>query len=449
MQKRLSDLISPAFYELHHAIKSGTYRHIMMKGGRGSTKSSLISIEIVLGMLRDPKAHTVVMRKVGDTIRDSVYAQMLWAIDVLGLGYRWQAKVSPMELVDRLTGQKILFRSSHRAEDRDKIKSIKVPKGAIKFVWFEELQQFDGMEELRSILQSMIRGTDEATIFYSFNPPKTSAAWVNAEAKVTRDDRIVHHSTYLSVPRNWLGEQFIAEAEALKAINPTAYDHEYMGEEVGTGGEIFTNVQIRPISEDEIKLFDNKKRGLDYGFAVDPMHYGEMHYDRKYQTLYIYREIHGLNMTNQEAYNRIKPINPDNEPIVADSAEPKSNTEMRRFGLKIIPSKKGADSIDYGIKFLQSLHRIIIDDRRCPNTAREFQQYEYERDAHGNFKAGYPGKDNHSIDMTRYALNTECLAFRDKHKRKTKSKEQQREEKYRAAITGDSADAMKVYTDWG
>lgn len=410
-QVKLSTVIAQSFHTVHKDIKEGRHTHYFLGGGRGSTKSSFVAIEIILGMMRDPDANCVALRKVKDTLHDSVYEQLSWAIDVLGVENYWDNKTSPLSLTYIPTGQKIIFRGADKPK---KIKSIKFAKGYCKFLWYEEVDEFTGMEEIRMINQSLMRGGKKFIVFYTYNPPKSSNSWVNTEVKYTREDRLTHHSTYLSVPREWLGEQFIVEAEHLRNIKPLAYEHEYLGTVTGTGGEVFDNVQIRRISDEEIEDFYNVKRGLDFGYAVDPLAYGVMHYDRKYKRLYIYHELYKVRLSNRAAYEHIITENKNNDVIIADSAEPKSINELVQYGLRVIGVKKGPDSIEYGIKFLQDLEAIIIDDQRCPETAREFLTYELEKDANGNFKAGYPDKNNHSIDMVRYALNDEYMKHRDK-----------------------------------
>ena len=108
----------------------------------------------------------------------------------------------------------------------------------------------------------------------------------------------------------------------------------------------------------------------------------------------------------------IKRENPDNKIITCDSAEPKSIAEMKSYGLRVRGAKKGPDSVEYGIKFLQDLEEIIIDPRRCPNTAKEFLNYELGKDVRGNFKAEFPDKDNHSIDAVRYAMEDDMIDYR-------------------------------------
>jgi phage terminase large subunit len=412
---RLSKVVAPSFKEVHKDIKQGNHTHYWFGGGRGSTKSSFVAIEIILNIMRDPLANAVSLRKVKDTLKDSVFEQLQWAIEVLGVSHYWQSSVSPLSLTYIPTGQKIIFRGADKPK---KIKSIKFSKGYCKIIHYEEVDEFSGMEEIRMINQSLMRGGEKFIVFYSYNPPKSANNWVNAEVQLTRDDRLFHHSNYLTVPREWLGEQFIIEAEHLKEVKPTSYQHEYLGEVTGTGGEVFDNVQIRRISDEEIADFYNVKRGLDFGFAIDPLAYNVAHYDRKKKQLYIFHELYKVGLSNHAAYQHIKVENKNNEMVLGDSAEPKSLHELRQYGLKIRGVKKGPDSIEYGIKFLQSLEAIIIDDIRCPETAREFLTYELDKDANGNFKASYPDKNNHAIDSVRYALNDEAMKFKEEQKHK-------------------------------
>ena len=168
MTYKLSDIISPAFTEPHRAIKSGAINELVEKGGRGSAKSSHLSIEVVLGLIQHPECHAVVMRKVANTLRTSVYAQICWAIAALGLTGKFRCTVSPMECVYTPTGQKIMF---FGMDDPGKIKSIKVPFGYIGIAWFEELDQFDGPEQVRNVEQSLFRGGKYSMCFKSLNPP--------------------------------------------------------------------------------------------------------------------------------------------------------------------------------------------------------------------------------------------------------------------------------------
>ena len=263
------------------------------------------------------------------------------------------------------------------------------------------------MEEIRSLLQSLLRGGERYWVFYSYNPPKSRNNWVNEEALFDRDDRIVHRSTYLDVPQAWLGGQFIGEAERLRDKNETLYRHEYLGEVTGTGGSVFDNVEDMEMSDADVALFDRLYHGLDFGFAVDPLAFVSMHYDAKHEDLYIFGEIYEQKLTNAQAARRILPRLHEQH-LTADAAEPKSIAEMRGLGLDVHAARKGPDSVAYGIHWLQGRRRIYIDKHRAPNTYREFVGYEYERNKDGQFISAYPDKDNHAIDAVRYA--TEELA---------------------------------------
>lgn len=353
-------------------------------------------------------SNAVCLRKVKDTLADSVYAQLVWGIEQLGVSQYWQMNVSPLKLTYTPTGQAIYFRSANNKEDYKKIKSIKFKLGFCKYAWYEELDEFFGMEEIRNINQSLLRGGEDYEVFYSYNPPKMVSSWVNTECIIVREDRIVHHSTYLDVPKEWLGEQFFIEAETLKKNNELAYRNEYLGEATGTGGAVFTNITLRKITDEEIKRFDNIADGIDFGYAVDPACYGQNHYDRKRKRLYIFNEIYKVGMSNKQLHEEILKIKVGNSVITADSAEPKSIDELNSLGkLRVQGAKKGPDSVEFGVRWLQNLFEIIIDPERCPNTAREFKTYEYEKDKYGNFKSRYPDADNHSIDMTRYSREKE------------------------------------------
>lgn len=407
MKVKLSKIIAPSFHDLHVDIKNNRNTEYMLKGGRGSTKSSFASIEIILGMMRDAErgefTNAVALRKVKDTLKDSVFEQLSWAIEALGVSDEWHIPQSKLEITYIPTGQKILFRGADKPK---KIKSTKVKKGYIKYIWYEELDEFYGPEEIRTINQSLMRGGEVFVVFYTYNPPKSSRSWVNQEAKTPKAGRKVHHSDYRSVPEKWLGKIFIADAEHLQKTNEMAYRHEYLGEEVGTGLEVFTNVTLRTITDKEISTFDKIRQGLDFGYAVDPVAFEKMYYDKTRRKLYIFYEFSGIQISNRKLYANIKQH--ASYMTIADSAEPKSIAELKGYGMKIKGAKKGPDSVDYGIKFLsEDIEEIIIDPARCPRAAKEFINYALETDKNGEVKSSYPDKDNHTIDASRYAIEDE------------------------------------------
>lgn len=397
---RLSEKIGPAFYDIAHDVFCHGHTHYDFSGGRGSLKSSTVSIIVPLLLVGNPGTHALVLRKVANTIRDSVYAQYIWAIGELGMAAYWEAKVSPMELIYKPTGQKIMFRG---ADDPMKIKSIKVPFGYIAVTHFEEKDQFAGRAEIRTILQSTMRGGSVFWNFESYNPPISRDNWANKDSLEERADRLCHKSTYLQAPPEWLGEQFLAEAEHLKETDERAYQHEYLGIPVGTGGNVFENLELREITDEEMSHFDQIYQGVDYGWFPDPFAFIRLYYDRARETIYLMDEIYQNKLTNEASGNIIIQRGYKDAYITCDSAEPKSVADYRAMGLPAKAAVKGPGSVDYGMKWLQR-RKIVIDRRRTPNAYNEFVNYEYERNKDGDIISGYPDANNHLIDATRYAL---------------------------------------------
>lgn len=397
---KLSSIIGPAFFNMARDVFNHGHTHYDLSGGRGSLKSSCVSLIVPLLLISNPGTHALVLRKVGNTIRDSVYAQYIWAIGELGMAAHWEAKVSPMELTYKPTGQKIMFRG---ADDPMKIKSIKVPFGYIAVTHFEEKDQFAGRAEIRTILQSTMRGGSKFWNFESYNPPISRDNWANIDTLEERADRLCHKSTYLEAPKEWLGEQFLIEAEHLKDTDERAYQHEYLGIPVGTGGNVFDNLELREITDDEVKRFDRIFQGVDFGWYPDPFAFIRLHYDSARETIYLIDEIYENKLTNDVSGGMIKKMGYTDAYITCDSAEPKSVADFRALGLPAKEAVKGPGSVDYGMKALQK-RKIVIDRRRTPHAYDEFVNYEYERNRDGEIISGYPDANNHLIDATRYAL---------------------------------------------
>lgn len=366
------------------------------KGGRASTKSSFISLLIVLGLIQDGNANAIIYRRVGNTLKDSVYSQMVWALDMLGVSSCFRFRRAPLEIEQIYTGQRILFRG---ADDPMKSKSIKLTKGYFKYLWLEELSEFRGMEDVRTIKQSVFRGVNRAITFYSYNPPRTAANWVNAESLKPREDRLVHHSTYLDVLAEhpeWIADAFIAEAEAIKTTNERAYRNEYLGEVTGTGGQVFDNLELCEITDAEIDTFGTFYNGLDFGFAVDPDAFSRWAYDRRERRLYAISEYYGSHTSIDLLAEKVSAL-AGREIVRCDCADPRMIAELKRRGINAIGVKKGPGSVEHGMRWLQSQGAIVVDPKRTPNIAKEFREYEYMQDKNGNFLPAYPDKNNHCL----------------------------------------------------
>ena len=413
--------IAPAYYPLHDDIIRGDHSIYHLPGGRGSAKSSFVSLEIVDGMMKDPAANAVVFRRTANTLRDSCYSQIAWAIDELGASSLWRGNVSPMQFVYLPTGQTIIFRG---VDDAGKLKSLKPRRGYFRFIWFEEFSEMQGANTVRNVMQSVMRGADDFICFNTFNPPISLNNWANKHILLPDDRATVFKTTYEMIPPEWLGSAFIAEAERLREINESAYRHEYLGEAIGTGGEVFPNLQAREITDAEIDQLQYIYSGCDFGFAQDPMAYIRAAYDEKHDTIYLIDEIYKKHMSNKQLADEIKRRGYDSTgryshyvspmmgftsseipaTVICDCAEPKSIADLQNEGIKAIACRKFAGCVQYRIKWLQQ-RRIIIDPKRTPNAWREFSSYEYEVSKDGEILSDLPDRDNHTIDSLAYALD--------------------------------------------
>lgn len=415
--------IAPVYYPIHADIEAAGHQYYNLPGGRGSAKSSFVSLEIVNGVMKDQTgcSNAIVFRRTANTMRESVYAQIAWAIDMLGANSFWRGNVSPMSWTYLPTGAVILFRG---LDDSNKLRSIKPKKGTFRYIWLEEFSELPGENFTRSVMQSVIRGGGNFAVFRSFNPPISKSNWANVFISQPDDRALTLHTSYLDIPPEWLGEGFLYEAERLKSINPKAYDHEYMGLAVGAGGEVFPNIEERTLTDEEIDNLGYIYHGVDFGFAQDPAVIMRVAYDSKHDTIYLLDEFYKKHCSNrelaEEIYRRgydktgryssyVSPIygyssTLETSTIICDCAEPKSIADLQVEGLKAIACRKFPGCVLYRIKWLQN-RKIVIDPARTPNAYREFTQYEYETDKDGVFLSDVPDKDNHCIDATAYALD--------------------------------------------
>lgn len=415
--------IAPVYLPLHEDIQAQQHQYYNLPGGRGSGKSSFCALEIVSGVMRDQtgESNAIVFRRTANTMRESVFSQIAWAIDALDVNDLWRGSVSPMCWTYKPTGAQILFRG---LDDSSKLKSIKPRRGYFRFVWLEEFSELPGENFTRSVMQSVQRGGSRFTVFRSFNPPINASNWANVFIARPDDRAITLHTSYRDVPAEWLGDDFILEAERLQEINEKAYRHEYLGEATGSGGEVFPNIEVREISDDEINELQYIYAAVDFGFSVDPAVFMRVAYDSKHDTIYLLDEIYKKHCSNKQLADEIKArgydytgqyktatswgiypeVYKEKQLIICDSAEPKSINDLQGEGLKAIACQKFPGCVLYRIKWLQN-RRIVIDPARTPNAHREFISYEYMTTKDGEFLADVPDKDNHCIDAVSYALD--------------------------------------------
>lgn len=405
-QLKISDLLTPKFYPLYSAWKSNKYTRLVCKGGRGSAKSTNIALILVVDLMQYP-VNTICFRKVGENLRKSVYEQIKWAIKFLGVEEYFEYKLSPLEIIYKERGNKFIFMG---VDDPQKSKSIKEAQFPIARYWFEELAEFKNEDEVETVLNSIFRGKLEKGLiykgFFSYNPPKMKHNWVNKKYNYffIENNVFVHHSVYLDNPH--ISEEFIKEAEAVKAKDETKYKLVYMGEPIGNGLVPFPNLEIREIEASEIAGLEKFRNGVDWGYGIDPLAFVRWGYDKKKGIIYALDEYYGVGLKNRNLANYILSKGYD-ELVMCDSAEPKSIDELKEYDISAWGAKKGAGSVEYGEKWLSDLEAIVIDPKRTPNISREFEMIDYDTDREGNPLPRLCDSNNHTIDATRYAFSND------------------------------------------
>lgn len=411
-----------AFQPVFEAAQEHTHTDYWLNGGRGSTKSSFVSICILLLMVNNPDANAVIVRRYTNTLRDSVFNQMLWALNLLGLESWYKVTKNPMELVNVKTGQKIVFRGM---DDPLKMKGVKFTKGYCAIQWFEELDQIETWEAVSSALRSFRRGGDRFWTFYTYNPPRVLWSWVNKKALEMERKRgcLVHHSTYLDVLEGghpeWLGEQFVKDAEYERDVNEAHYRWEFLGEVTGTGGSVFENLKRVTLTDAEIAQFDNHRNGVDWGWFPDPWQFVRCEWQPGNGRLIIFDEARRNKTTPQDTAKLVKakltyPTRPGLKPIYhdehvsCDDANPSDIRVYRDEGIRAYPARKG-NMRRQSYTWLAGLREIWIDPERCPNAFEEFSLCEYAKDRDGNWIDDFPDGNDHAIDAVRYAMMDDVL----------------------------------------
>lgn len=402
--------IPPIFINVYRSAINHEYEEYILRGGRASLKSSFVSEFAVELLENNPNMCGIAVRRFTNTLRDSVYSQTKWAFDKLQETYYeiyddYKDTKSPLEIVKKSTGQVIYFRGT---DDPGKIKSIKPPKDMyIGFIWFEEYDQIQGENIIRMIKQSVVRGGEKFWIFKTFNTPRSRSHFANKEFHQIKKNSLKHQSDYTTAPKEWIGQPFIDEAEFIKETSPNTYENEYLGNETGDGGSVFENLELREITDDEISTFDRIYKGIDWGWFPDPFAYNNMHFDSNRRILYIFDELVCNKTSNKTTWEMLQEKGVTSEDLItADSAENKSIGDYKSYGAFIRGAKKGPGSVEYSMKWLAGLAKIVIDPKRCPKTADEFSSYELEKNKDGEYITVYPDKNNHNIDAVRYALES-------------------------------------------
>ncbi len=378
-------------------------RYRVLKGGKGSKKSATTALNFIYRLMREKDSNLLVVRQVMNTHRDSTFAQLKWAQERLGVAPLWNNTVSPMEMVYKPTGQKIIFRGF---DDVLKIASTTVSKGYLNFVWIEEAFEISDEADFDKLDLSVPRGKIEPPLYkqttITFNP-WSEGHWLKKRFFDNKSDDTETFST------NYLINEFLDETdkkvfERMKKSNPRKYQVAGLGNWGISEGLVFENWQVgKPnIAEDEAYKWKSFF-GLDYGYTNDPTAFVAFKANPIDKELYIYKEFYEKRMLNCDIAEKIKSLGFAKERIRADCAEPKSNDDLKRLGIgRITPSLKGRDSILNGISAI-SEYRITVDPS-CVNMIRELSTYVYDERRNERGQRCPRDSDNHLCDALRYAF---------------------------------------------
>lgn len=404
---KLSKLIAPHFHKVHNSIRYGRHEEFILKGGRSSTKSSVTSIECVLAIIDDPEANVLILRKHQNSVRKSVWNQVLWAMAMLGVSHKFKTNISVLEITYIPTGQKIIMGG---LDDPGKWRSTKLEKGRFKIVWFEEAADFNGMEEIRNLRQSIQRGSDDIFItIFTYNPPNDPRAWINEEAEREYPKRLIHHSTYLDVPYEWNGRAVYEAAERLRQNNPEAYRHEYMGEAVGRAEQIvfhgkWTVEDFPEPDPDEIyqgRMF----YGIDWGFANDDL--AIVRTFIKDDRIYIDYAEGDVGIEIDQITDKMDEVPGIKKwPILCDSNRPELIKYIQKKGYQAEKVEKWEGIVEDSVQYLRNFEKIVVHPR-CDKLIKELTYYSYKVDRHTQrvLPVIPDGQKDHYIDALRYAIN--------------------------------------------
>jgi len=399
------------YRKIHEAFETGNIREIISKGGRGSVKSNFWAGIAEECIYNDPQSHIVFSRRHKTDLRNSVYNQFMKTVTRHNRIDEWEFTTSPMQAKYKKTGQLVMFVG---ADNPKSLKSYNVTFGYVKMLIQEECDEMCGIEQMDQNEDTFLRSDTNSLSVKIFNPPKSASNFMNEYTEGKRNDPATYiaHSYYYNVPIKWLGQRFFDRAQWFKINKPKYYANNYLGEVVGTGGNIFDNLEVREITDKEIETFDNLYHGLDFGFE-HPQTFIKCHYDTEKDILYPILEVYSKRCKNSTFARKIKDFK--NVEIIADSARPDNIAEMNDWGFDVVGAKKRWASNkgrDYCWEWLQQTTKIVIDPNRTPNLYKELTKLEFEQLKDGTFSSQYPTLGEDCVMALIYGLNRVIIESR-------------------------------------
>lgn len=375
-------------------------------GGSSSGKSVFLSQRDVLDVLRGGR-NFLICRQVGKTLRGSVVQEIIKIINAWGLKDLFDINKVDGTVTCK-NGYQIVFAG---LDDTEKLKSITPAKGVFTDIRIEEATETN-RESFKQLMKRQ-RGGDEKTdkrITLSFNPILKSS-WIYQDffAPIAwRENQTEYAGDNLSILKTWyIHNRFLTSSDKEDLENekdPYFYKVYSLGEWGILGHVIFTNWTVQDLSKMRAQ-FTNHRNGLDFGFSSDPAAMPVTHYDKRNKTIFIYDELYERGLTNPALAGQMKAII-EKQYVTCDSSEPKSIQELRDNGVNALPAKKGKDSVNFGIQWLQQ--QTLVIDERCVNVQNELGQYHWKEDKDGNAMKVPVDKYNHAIDGLRYAYEDEA-----------------------------------------
>lgn len=405
-RKELTDIIAPVYRRLHLNIKNHTTTHNFLEGGRNSAKSSEVSNEVILDMIADKTASSIFIRRFAKTLQSSVFNQLLWSIDFLGVEDEFTWTTSPLRIKRKGTNQTIEFASLNSPDDYMKLKSMKPGIGTyFKNIGYEECDEFTSYTQIQQTNMTLMRGGKYFNVFYISNCPFNSMHWYNQRKKLKRKDYYYLHTTVYDIPHEWTTEAVWEDILWMKEHDKEEYKHRILGLPGNNDLKVFTNIyEYTYENRDDTHKWDEFIIGLDFGYRPDPTAYVVWYYDKVNNDIYAIDEVYEGRLKTPEIYDRIVECQKRSgiDEHISSEIDNRIIEELDDLGLDISAAEKGPDSIAFGIKWLQNLNHIYIDISRTPNIWREFTSLEYIKDKFENITTKIQDGNDHTVDATRY-----------------------------------------------
>lgn len=364
-------------------------------GGASSGKSHGVFQKIVIKALKDWKKprKILVLRKVGATVRDSVFADVQATLSYFGILNMCKINMSAFR-IELPNGAEFIFKGMDNPE---KIKSIK----GISDVVMEEASEFTLDDYTQLTLRLRDKAHKQKQIYLMFNPV-SKANWVyNAFFVKKPKNTVVYQTTYKD--NRFLDAVTRENIEELANRNEAYYKIYALGEFATLDKLVFPKYTKALLNKDDLRQITSYF-GLDYGFINDPSAFMHVKIDDDHKKLYVVEEYVKKGLTNDKIAESITALGYAKEQIRADSAEKKSNQELRNLGIgRVIDVKKGAGSVMQGIQYLLQYEWIV--DERCVKTIEELENYTWKKDKATNEYINEPVDSyNHCLDAIRYAI---------------------------------------------